>query len=89
MNIKILIIEDDPFLLSLYSTKFEMENFELVSADDGLKGVEMAKQQKPDIILLDLLLPYPSLPHLIESIPNLSLMLVRACFSLSCLFSSW
>jgi DNA-binding response OmpR family regulator len=56
-TIKILLIEDDPFLLSMYSSKFVMENFNIVCADDGLKGIEMAKQEKPDIILLDIMLP--------------------------------
>ena len=56
-NIKILLIEDDPFLLSMYSTKFSMEKFQVVSADDGEKGLKTAKEVKPSIILLDILMP--------------------------------
>ncbi|MEA1963263.1 MAG: response regulator [Patescibacteria group bacterium] len=55
--IKILLIEDDPFLLSMYSTKFEAEGFVVVSADDGEKGLEAAKKTDSDIILLDILMP--------------------------------
>ena len=55
--IKILLIEDDPFLLSMYSIKFEAEGFVVVSADDGEKGLEMAKKTNSDIILLDILMP--------------------------------
>ena len=54
---KILLIEDDPFLSSMYSTKFEMENFAVFAAEDGEKGLKMAFEEKPDIILLDILMP--------------------------------
>ncbi|MCK5061116.1 response regulator [Candidatus Parcubacteria bacterium] len=56
-TIKILLIEDDPFLLSMYSTKFGLENFSVISADDGEKGWQMAEEVRPDIILLDILMP--------------------------------
>ena len=54
-NLKILLIEDDPFLLSMYTTKFELENFQVESAEDGEKGLELALETGPDIILLDIL----------------------------------
>jgi len=54
---KILLIEDDPFLLSMYSTKFELEGFKILSADEGEGGLVMAKEAIPDIILLDILMP--------------------------------
>ncbi|MCX6796621.1 MAG: response regulator [Candidatus Falkowbacteria bacterium] len=56
-KIKILLIEDDPFLSSMYSAKFEMENFAVSAAEDGEKGLKMAYSVKPDIILLDILMP--------------------------------
>ncbi|MEA3449795.1 MAG: response regulator [Patescibacteria group bacterium] len=56
-NIKILLIEDDPFLLSMYSTKFTMEKFQVESAEDGEKGIKLAKEVNPSIILLDILMP--------------------------------
>lgn len=54
---KILLIEDDSFLISMYTVKFELENFEVVAAEDGEKGLGLAIKEKPDIILLDILLP--------------------------------
>ncbi len=54
---KILLVEDDSFLISMYTTKFELENFEVVAAEDGEKGLNLAAKEKPDIILLDILLP--------------------------------
>ncbi len=56
-KIKILIVEDDPFLLGMYSTKFEMEGFDIVTAENGVAGYETAVSEKPDLILLDVLLP--------------------------------
>ena len=54
---KILLVEDDPFLSSMYSTKFELENFAVLAAEDGEKGLKLALAEKPDIILLDILMP--------------------------------
>ncbi len=54
---KILLIEDDIFLSSIYSKKFESEGFEMLIALDGEKGLKLALSKKPDLILLDLLLP--------------------------------
>mgnify|MGYP001558798579 FL=1 len=56
-KIKILLIEDDPFLLNMYATKFELENFKVTVADDGEKGVRAVEKEIPDIILLDIMLP--------------------------------
>lgn len=56
-DIKILLVEDDSFLLSMYSTKFELENFNVVIAEDGEKGFDLALKEKPSIILLDIKLP--------------------------------
>lgn len=54
---KILIIEDDGFLLQMYSEKLDIEGYEVSSALDGAKGLKMALSQKPDLIILDLKLP--------------------------------
>ena len=56
-KISILIVEDDVFLADLYRTKFELEGFKVAVAYDGEKGLEMAKKNKPNVILLDLVLP--------------------------------
>lgn len=56
-KIKILLVEDDPFLLNMYATKFEIEDFQVVVAEDGDKGYKTAVKELPDIILLDVMLP--------------------------------
>jgi two-component system alkaline phosphatase synthesis response regulator PhoP len=54
---KILIIEDEKILAEMYKEKLEMEGFKVSLAFDVKEGIEMAKKEKPDLILLDILLP--------------------------------
>jgi len=54
---KILIIEDEENIRQLIRYNLEKENFEVVEAADGNKGLALAKSMKPELILLDLMLP--------------------------------
>ncbi len=54
---KILIIEDEKMLAEMYRDRFTHEGFEVYSAFDAEEGMEMVKKIKPDLILLDILLP--------------------------------
>ena len=54
---KILIIEDDKFLRELISRKLSDEGFNIQEAVDGEEGLKKIKEGKPDLILLDLILP--------------------------------
>lgn len=54
---KILIVDDDAFLSKLYFKKFVEEGFEVFTAFDGDKGIEIAKKNYPDLIMLDIQLP--------------------------------
>ncbi len=54
---KILLIEDDTFLAGMYISKLGFENFEILLANDGKQGIKLAEKEKPDLILLDILLP--------------------------------
>ncbi|MCP6719274.1 MAG: response regulator [Patescibacteria group bacterium] len=54
---KILIVEDDKFLRELISRKLNDEGFEVLEAVDGEEGIKKIKEEKPDLILLDLILP--------------------------------
>lgn len=56
-KIKILLVEDDSFLASLYATKFTTEGFEVLQTGRGEEVLELSKQEKPEVILLDLVLP--------------------------------
>lgn len=54
---KILLIEDDAFLVDIYTTKLKEAGFEVLVAFDGEEGFKKAKDEKPDLVLLDLVLP--------------------------------
>ena len=53
----ILLIEDDPFLVDLYNTKLKEEGFEVEIAVSGREGLRKFKERKPDLMLLDIVLP--------------------------------
>ena len=53
----VLIVEDDEKLAALLQTYFQKNNFMTLIAYDGLNGVLLAEQRRPDIIVLDLMLP--------------------------------
>ena len=54
---KILVIDDDHLTTEILATCLESEHFEVVSAADGEEGLEKAKGIKPDLIILDILMP--------------------------------
>jgi len=54
---KILFIEDEFALQKTFGDIFKQEGYEMVSALNGEEGLKLAKSQKPDLILLDLILP--------------------------------
>ena len=54
--LKILLVEDDPDQIYLYKTRLQMEKFKIVEAHNGKQGIEIAKQEMPDFILLDLVM---------------------------------
>lgn len=54
---KILLVEDDPMVVRMYQRKLEMEGFKLTIAFNGEEGLEALKKEKPDLILLDIMMP--------------------------------
>ena len=54
---KVLIVEDEEILLTALSEELKQEGFDVVGAKDGIEGVEKAISEKPDLILLDLVMP--------------------------------
>lgn len=54
---KLLLIEDDKILLEMYRDKFANEKFEVQTAGDGQDGIDKMKTFKPDVVLLDLIMP--------------------------------
>lgn len=54
---KILLIEDDKTLVEMYKVKFEQEGYEIDASEKGAEGLDLAKKNKYDVILLDIILP--------------------------------
>jgi two-component system, cell cycle response regulator len=57
MTLKILYVEDNPYNMRLVYKMLKVMNYEILEAVDGLMGLQMATDIKPDIILMDLNLP--------------------------------
>ena len=54
---KVLIIDDEKGILKMYSDYLTMNGITMIQATDGQTGIKMAKEQKPDVILLDIIMP--------------------------------
>jgi CheY-like chemotaxis protein len=53
----ILVVDDDPVIQKLLVVNFEMEGYKVVCANDGIEGIALTQSQKPDLILLDVMMP--------------------------------
>ena len=54
---RILLVDDEPNILILLGTRLRTEGYEVITAKDGQAGLDSAKKEKPDLIILDLMLP--------------------------------
>lgn len=54
---KILLVDDDKTLLDVLRYNLEKENYEVITAADGIQALEQARSEKPDLIILDIMLP--------------------------------
>lgn len=54
---RILIVEDETGLVEMMKMRLEAADYEVISAFDGQEGLDVAKKEKPDLIILDLMLP--------------------------------
>ncbi|HSX41304.1 MAG TPA: response regulator [Candidatus Saccharimonadales bacterium] len=56
-QIKIALIEDDAAIVNMYLTKLRHEGFNVLTAPDGLAGLELVVSFNPDVVLLDIMMP--------------------------------
>ncbi len=54
---RILLVEDEEDIVELFKIRFSNEGFELLTAGDGEEGLRLAREEKPDLVILDLMLP--------------------------------
>ncbi len=57
MSKKILIIDDEPDFIDMIQMRLEANGYDVVSAPDGIQGLEAAEEEKPNLILLDVMMP--------------------------------
>lgn len=55
--VKILVVDDEASIVTLLQFNIEKAGFDVVTAEDGRTGYELALSEKPDLIVLDLMLP--------------------------------
>ncbi len=53
----ILVVDDDPEIVSLLSTRLGRRGYKISTASDGVKAIEIAKKELPDLVLLDVMMP--------------------------------
>jgi DNA-binding response OmpR family regulator len=69
---KVLLVEDDKMIGNIYRNKFSVEGFKVEIASDGQEGLDLVKSFKPDVVILDLMLPKMSGVELLTAIRNLA-----------------
>lgn len=68
MPVKIAIVEDDQAISQMYRFKFEAEGYSVETAENGKLGLELVEKMKPDIILLDLMMPEMNGDEMLEAL---------------------
>ncbi len=66
MPAKVLIVEDDPLISRMYQTVFKFEGFDVAIARNGEEGLAKVKEEKPKMILLDVMMPKMSGLEMLE-----------------------
>ena len=73
---KILFVEDDPFLIDIYTTKLKEAGFEVKVSTNGQEALEKIKEEQFDLLLLDIVLPQIDGWAILEKIKNASLKII-------------
>jgi len=67
---KVLVVDDDPSMLTLALNRLQTESVEVLTADNGADGLHMAREHRPDVVVLDLMMPKMHGYTLIQEIHN-------------------
>jgi len=54
---RILVVDDDPEIVLMLSTRLGKRGYQVSTAEDGNKAIELAKRERPDVVLLDVMMP--------------------------------
>ncbi|MEJ5273125.1 MAG: response regulator transcription factor [Spirochaetota bacterium] len=79
---KILLVEDEKGIRNVLKDNLEYEGYSIIEAEDGVKGLEIARNENPDLIILDLMLPqmhgYDFIKQLKKTHPSIPIIIVSA-----------
>ena len=56
-NFKILVVDDEPDIVEFIAYNLKKEGYDVCTANDGLDGIKIAEKEKPDLIILDIMMP--------------------------------
>jgi len=68
MGKKILIVEDDVALYNMYSAELKLKGFDVINISDGSMAIESIKRERPDLVLLDVMLPQKNGLQILEDL---------------------
>jgi two-component system cell cycle response regulator len=54
---RILVVDDEVDFVKMLQARLRIEGYEVLTADDGIKGIQLARKEKPDLIILDIMMP--------------------------------
>jgi two-component system alkaline phosphatase synthesis response regulator PhoP len=72
-RIKILFADDEPDILDIIGYNLEKEGYEVITAKDGQQALDLSKLHRPDLIILDIMMPYKTgieVCHLLRQLPD-------------------
>ena len=64
----VLLVEDDPVILKLLEVNFDLEGYSVLLAHDGAEGIDLARSERPDLIISDIMMPNVSGIELVEAL---------------------
>jgi DNA-binding response OmpR family regulator len=64
----VLLVEDDPVILKLLEVNFDLEGYSVLLAHDGAEGIELARSERPDLIISDIMMPNVSGIELVQTL---------------------
>ena len=67
---KVLVVDDDPAILTVASNRLQAESVQIFIADNGADGLHMAREHRPDVVVMDLMMPKMHGYTLIQEIRN-------------------
>jgi DNA-binding response OmpR family regulator len=57
MPATVLVVDDDPVILKLLTVNFELEGYDVISASDGAEGLAAVREQRPAVVVSDIMMP--------------------------------